>query len=154
MIRRAEKADIPALSRLLCEVHAIHAAARPDIFKPGVRKFTDGELEALIDGGEELIYVCERGGEVLAHAFCEVQELAESGNTLACRVMFIHDLCVSEKVRGAGIGRRMYSFAADEARKMGCVAVRLNVWAFNENAMEFYRSLGMKPLSVIMEEKL
>ena len=32
MIRLAVDADIPALDRLLCQVHLVHHEARPDLF--------------------------------------------------------------------------------------------------------------------------
>ena len=31
--------DIPALDKLLFEVHKVHSDARPDIFKEGAKKF-------------------------------------------------------------------------------------------------------------------
>ena len=40
------------------------------------------------------------------------------------------------------------------AREQGCHNVTLNVWALNENAMRFYRSLGMKEQKIGMEEIL
>lgn len=38
MIRRAVDADIPALDRLLFQVHQVHHEARPDLFKAGAKK--------------------------------------------------------------------------------------------------------------------
>ena len=37
-IRRAEVGDIPALDKLLYQVHKVHSDARPDIFRPGAKK--------------------------------------------------------------------------------------------------------------------
>ena len=42
-IRRAVDADIPALDKLLYQVHKVHSDVRPDIFKAGAKKYTDEE---------------------------------------------------------------------------------------------------------------
>ena len=38
-----------------------------------------------------------------------------------------------------------------EAEKCGCHIVELNVWAFNESAVEFYKSCGMTVQRMYME---
>ena len=48
MIRRAVDADIPALDRLLFQVHQVHHEARPDLFKAGAKKYTDAQLKAIL----------------------------------------------------------------------------------------------------------
>lgn len=52
LIRRAIAEDIPALDRLLYQVHAVHNAVRPDLFKSGAKKYT--ELILTMMSGEAL----------------------------------------------------------------------------------------------------
>ena len=40
-IRRATAADIPQIDELLRQVLEVHHAGRPDLFKGGVKKYTD-----------------------------------------------------------------------------------------------------------------
>ena len=47
-IRRAVDADIPALDKLLYQVHKVHSDVRPDIFKAGAKKYTDEELKDIL----------------------------------------------------------------------------------------------------------
>ena len=47
-IRKALPKDIPGLHRLLSQVLEIHHQGRPDLFKTGVRKYTDEELAHLL----------------------------------------------------------------------------------------------------------
>ena len=47
-IRRAVTADIPVIDKLLYQVCRIHSDARPDLFRPGAKKYTDQELEAIL----------------------------------------------------------------------------------------------------------
>ena len=48
IIRRAEKKDIPALGRLLFQVHKVHSDVRPDLFKAGEKKYTEEDLVEIL----------------------------------------------------------------------------------------------------------
>lgn len=48
-LRKAQKADIPALIRLLHQVNSIHAQGRPDLFRPDTTKYDEQELGAILD---------------------------------------------------------------------------------------------------------
>ena len=54
-IRRATAADIPQIDELLRQVLEVHHAGRPDLFKGGVKKYTDEESGQRSDP-------CVRGG--------------------------------------------------------------------------------------------
>ena len=47
-IRKAEEKGIPRIMELLGQVLEIHADIRPDIFIPGITKYTDTELAELL----------------------------------------------------------------------------------------------------------
>ena len=72
MIRRAEEKDIRRLDELLFQVQRIHAEGRPDIFKlgDGTKKYTDGELKAILADDTRPVVVFEQEGTVLGYAFC------------------------------------------------------------------------------------
>ena len=67
MIRRAVDADIPALDRLLFQVHQVHHEARPDLFKAGAKKYTDAQLRAILADDKTPVFVAERGGAVVGY---------------------------------------------------------------------------------------
>ena len=48
-IRAAQRKDIPQIKELLSQVLQIHAEIRPDIFVPGTTKYTDAELEEILN---------------------------------------------------------------------------------------------------------
>ena len=48
-IRRATKTDIPGLIRLLFQVDMVHHNGRPDIFKGPATKYSETELEEIIE---------------------------------------------------------------------------------------------------------
>jgi len=56
--------------------------------------------------------------------------------------LFLEDLFVRKSSRGHGVGKAILCEVARIARQESCVAIRLDVLDWNENAIEFYKSLG------------
>ena len=152
MIRMAEKGDIPRLIELLSEVLELHAKIRPDIFIPGTTKYTDEELEALLEDVSKPIYVAaDDEDNVLGYAFCQLQEQPASNNMIPFRSMYIDDLCVDSSCRGRHIGEKLFEYVKEEARRLGCYEVTLNVWSGNDGAELFYEKMGMRTMKRYME---
>ena len=150
-IRRAEAKDVPALADLLSQVLEVHHAGRPDIFKGGVRKYTDEELAVILKDESTPVFVADEEGLVLGYAFCVFMR-HENHNVLTdIKTLYIDDLCVDEKTRGTGVGRALYEYVLAFAKESGCYNVTLNVWACNTGAMRFYEKLGLVPQKTYME---
>ncbi|WP_353885354.1 hypothetical protein [uncultured Dubosiella sp.] len=75
-LRKAQKADIPALIRLLHQVNSIHAQGRPDLFRPDTTKYDEQELGAILDNPQTPVFVCCENDEVQGYAFCVHQRHA------------------------------------------------------------------------------
>ena len=155
MVRSAVERDIPAIMELLLQVNMVHHEGRPDLFKGPVTKYGEDELRAILADRENTpVFVCvDDGDRVLGHGFCVMQHaggrLMEEHDTL-----YIDDICVSEEIRGRGVGRELYEHILQYARDRGCYNVTLNVWSCNPGAMAFYEKLGMKPYRIGMETLL
>lgn len=150
-IRRASARDIPAVGKLLYQVHKVHSDARPDLFKAGARKYTDAELERIFADDSTPVFVAERDGAVLGYAFCIHQQHPGSSSLTDIKTLYIDDLCVDEALRGLHVGRALYDHVLDYARACGCYNVTLNVWAGNDSAHRFYEKVGMRPQKYGME---
>ena len=85
---------------------------------------------------------------MLGHVFC-----IERQNTKV-RTLYIDDLCVEETARGSHIGRCLYEYVLEYARKCRYYNVTLNVWADNTSAVRFYEKLGLKIQTIGMEQIL
>lgn len=57
MIRRATADDIPQIDELLRQVLEVHHAGRPDLFKGGVKEYTDEELKAILANDQTPVFV-------------------------------------------------------------------------------------------------
>ena len=153
MIRLAKEEDIPRLQELLGQILIVHHQVRPDIFKSEGSKFTDAELEAVINDLNRAIFVYEdENGCILGHLFMVIQDISENdGPQKARKSLFIDDLCVDKEARGQKIGEKLYQFALDYAKEQGCYNVTLHVWNDNACALRFYERLGMRPRYTEME---
>lgn len=151
-IRRAEARDIPSLGDLLLQVCRVHHQGRPDLFRPGGRKYDDLQLQTLLADGERPILVAEGGdGRVLGYAFCVYQRRQGEGSFNDMTTLYLDDLCVDEACRGRHVGSALYQAVLDLARATGCYNVTLNVWSCNEGAMRFYEKCGLKQQKIGME---
>ena len=126
---------------------------RPDIFKVG-RKYSDTELQALLqDDTRPILVAVDDTDAVLGYCFCEEKITGEHPVLCRHKSLYIDDLCVDESCRGQGIATKLYRHAVDYARFQGCKFVSLNVWSDND-ALQFYEKMGMRPRSMTMEAPL
>ena len=153
-VRHAEARDIPAILELLVQVDMVHHNGRPDLFRGPATKYSAGELKEILANEETPVFVCtDENSRILGHGFCILQH---SGGRLMVEhtTLYIDDICVDESARGQGVGRALYEYILDYARKEGCYNVTLNVWNCNPGAMAFYEKLGLVPYRVGMEKIL
>ena len=154
-IRRAEKKDMPGINRLLRQVLMVHHNGRPDLFKANAKKYTDEQLEELIEDDTKPVFVCvDEKNMVLGYAFCVWQQHINSEILTDIKTLYIDDLCVEETKRGQHIGKSLYEYVLDYARENKFYNVTLNVWSLNESAMKFYEACGLVPQKVGMEKIL
>ena len=151
-IRRAQEKDISRLIELLHQVLEIHANIRPDIFISGTTKYTKEELLNIIKDDNTPIFVAVNDNDVcIGYAFCQIKEQPFSNNMVPFKSIFIDDLCVDFATRGQHIGERLFEFVKNEAKRLGCYEVTLNVWSGNTQAEKFYEKMGMKTKERQME---
>jgi ribosomal protein S18 acetylase RimI-like enzyme len=103
--------------------------------------------EGLATSGHS-IFVLERDGERVGQLW--LAERTMDGRT----VMFVYDIEIDERHRGAGLGRWAMLLAEDEARARGIGRIELNVFGGNWVARRLYRSLGYVERSISMGKDL
>ena len=144
-IRKASTKDIPRIKELLQQVLEIHANIRPDIFIPGTAKYTEKELENILSDENRPIYVITSEEDTcIGYAFCILKNQPFSNNMVPFKSLFIDDLCVDQNTRGQHIGEKLIEHVKEEAKKIGCYEVTLNVWAGNTSAEKFYEKMGFQ----------
>lgn len=155
MIRRAQEGDIPAINLLLNQVLFVHHVGRPDLFKEKGMKYTNEELIKLLQVENDPVFVYEdEQGSILGHCFCQTIEHPERPHSYEYKTLYIDDLCIDENARGKNIGKAMYEYVKQYAKDHGYYNVTLHAWECNENAVGFYRHLGLNVQQYTMEEIL
>lgn len=151
-IRRAVEKDIKKVTDLLSQVLEIHAKIRPDVFVSGTTKYTNTELLQMFKDDKNPIYVAvDAKDKVVGYVFCELRQQPFSNNMIPFSSLFIDDLCVDTNIRGMHIGQRLFEYVKEEAVRLGCYEVTLNVWEGNDSAKAFYEKMGMTPKETQME---
>lgn len=151
-IRRAGEQDMEGINRLLNQVLQVHHKGRPDLFKGSGKKYTDEELKGILqDDSRPVFAAVDERETVLGYAFCMMQQHVDDNILTDIKTLYIDDLCVDERLRGQKIGRQLYQYVLDYARREEFYNVTLNVWSCNESAMHFYEACGLKPQKVGME---
>ena len=150
MIRRAENKDIQGLINLLYQVDAVHNGIRPDLFKGNTSKYTEQELEDLLNDDSKPIFVYD-DGKILGHAFCQISEVKNHRLLQDAKTLYIDDICVDENSRGRHIGKALYEYVYNYAKSIGCHNITLNVWEVNDSAYNFYKQMGMQIQKTGME---
>ena len=151
-IRLAEEKDIDSVIKLLTQVLNIHAKIRPDIFIGGTTKYTKEELMEIFNDANRPVYVAvDENDSVMGYAFCIKKKQPFSTIMVPFDSLFIDDLCVDQNIRGKHVGQKIFEHVKEEAKKMGCYEVTLNVWEGNDTARRFYEKMGMVPKETQME---
>jgi ribosomal protein S18 acetylase RimI-like enzyme len=152
LVRRAEIKDISGLLRLLVQVDMVHHTGRPDIFKGPATKYDEEELKSIISSSTTPVFVCvDEEDNVLGHAFCIHKQEVDNSVMTDIKTLYIDDICVDEKCRGKHVGKMLYDYVLEYAKKTGFYNITLNVWTCNPGAMKFYESLGFLPQKIGME---
>ena len=150
IIRRAGARDLEAVNALLRQVLRVHHDARPDLFRPKGKKYSDAELLGIFRNPETPVFVYEKDGAVLGYAFCAIQHIS-SGCLQDITSLYLDDLCVDEYCRGQHIGRTLFEHVREYALRQGCHNITLHAWNGNPAALSFYTSLGLTPQYTSLE---
>ena len=154
-IKRADSRHLSGLNSLLLQVLTVHHNGRPDLFKGNTRKYTDEQLiEMLKDDDKPIFVAVDENEKVLGYAFCKFIQHLNDNILTDIKTLYIDDLCVDENCRGQHVGKQVYDFVVDFAKKSGCYNVTLNVWTLNEGARKFYEKCGLVPQKIGMEKIL
>lgn len=154
-IRRATKADLPALGRLgALLMHVHHAFDSQRFMSPG----DDPEggyawfLGTQLREDDVVVFVAERDGEILGYVYAGIEP--QSWKELRDEAAFIHDIVVDERGRGAGVATTLMETAMDWFRARGTPRVVLWTAEPNVGAQQLFSKLGFRKTMIEMTREL
>lgn len=148
MIRLAVPADLDEIEQSYRE-HFLHERLHGayTVFREGVYPTRRHAEQALADG---VLYVYEEAGAILGSVILDrrqpqaYQAILWPSSAPEERVGVIHLLMVRPSAAGRGIGSALVGFGEEEARRLGCLALRLDTGAQNTPAAALYQKLGFQ----------
>jgi len=154
-IREAVASDYESLCVLFDEGDALHRENLPWVFqKPrGAVRERDYVLGLIAD--EAVGFFAAQVGDRLAGLICVmIRESSEIPIFVRRRYAVVDNVVVKREFQRTGIGRALMEKAHEWAVAEGAESIELNVWEFNQEAIEFYKTLGYETASRKMNKRL
>lgn len=154
-VRRAARADLPALGRLGALLMRTHYGFDRLRFLPPGDNPEEGYawfLGTQLDRDDCVVLVAERDGVVQGYVYAGLEEL--SWKELRDAAGFIHDVVVDEAGRRLGVASALIEAAADWLRARGAPRVMLWTAEQNEGAQQLFAKLGFRRTMVEMTREL
>jgi GNAT superfamily N-acetyltransferase len=144
-IRRATRADVPAIVRLLADDEL--GRQRESATDPLPESYFSA-FDAIDGDPRHELVVVERDGEVIGTLHLTfLPYLTYRGGTRAQ----IEAVRVDRRHRDLGVGQRLFTWAIGRAREQGCHLVQLTTNASRGDAHRFYERLGFVPSHIGMK---
>ncbi len=151
MVRFAEEKDLDEINELRKQVNDIHVEGRPDVFKAGFGTEIRDFVKIIMNGENSDIIVAERNGIICGMACVDYVNKPESPYSKARSFYHVQEIAVDEKYRRQGVAKELLEFMIEEAKKRKLGKIELEVWEFNDSAIEFYQAVGFRPTRRWME---
>ena len=153
-IRFANENDLYSVNELRKQVSSLHAAGKPEVFKPEFSQEVRDFLYQIWNDPEQEIVVAERDSQVCGYAVLHHIIRPENPAKWEQSFLDIDEFGVDEACRRQGIATEMISFIREFAAQKGYSRIELNMWEFNKEALVFYEAVGFVTCRRFMEMTL
>jgi ribosomal protein S18 acetylase RimI-like enzyme len=144
IIREASIADCPAIALLYAQVDALHAQGRPDVFQQPPEPRSLAFLQERLAEANAAMFVADLDGAVVGFAFVKLGRPPDDAMHRPRAFAYVEEVIVSSNHRRGGVGKALMRAVEGWARDRKVDQIELVVWEFNEEAREFYESLGYR----------
>ena len=151
MVRFAEEKDLPRVNELRKQVSELHVNGRPDIFKSGFCQELQERVYEMYRSEDSDVIVAERDGVICGMAGVEYLNKQESPYSRERKIYYVTEFGVDTAFQRQGVGRELMAFIGEDARAKGFTRIELDMWTFNEGALQFYEAVGFRTFRRFME---
>lgn len=138
----ADKQVLFELSRELEEFNLACSSRPKEHFKGNWRKYFTEEIEESLTKRESWVMLAESGGVAAGYVYARVCR--------DCYFFVIEELLVGKEYRGLGVGRELVRRMASLGKKLE-MPIRVEVFDWNQKAVEFYKKLGFGLDSLVLQ---
>jgi ribosomal protein S18 acetylase RimI-like enzyme len=154
-VRRATRADLPALGRLGAALMRLHYAFDPSRFMVPPEDAENGYgwfLGSQISSHDALVLVSEREGRIAGYLYAGIEP--RSWQALREEAGMIHDVMVDERDRRSGVASMLVAHALTWFEERGVSLVVLQTAEQNEPAQHLFTRLGFRRTMVEMSREI
>lgn len=155
-IREAQSSDFSGIEEILLDIATIHHRSAPYIFKkpkendPAIKK----DFLNIIKDKNNGYFVAIFNNEVVGLVSIFIKERRRAEHIVPGNFAYITELGVKKDFRKHGIGHALMDVALDWIKNQkNILEVALNVRSFNEEAINFYKSIGFEVVSYRMSKR-
>lgn len=145
-IRFAREDELDRVNELRKQVNDLHVEGKPDVFKAGFNDELYNHIYDIWNDPEQEIVVADADGIICG--FAVVHHIYKAENPFMFERDFID---VDERFRRQGIATEIITFIKDYTKEKGFKRIELNMWEFNQGALEFYEAVGFNTYRRYME---
>ena len=153
-VRFAKEDELSRVNELRKQVNDLHAAGKPEIFKPEFSQELRDRIRTIWDDPEQQIVVAERDGTVCGYAILHHVQRPETLYAWERAYLDIDEFGVDAACRRQGAATAMMAFIRQYAAAKGLHRLELNMWEFNQDALAFYEAAGFSTYRRFMELEL
>ena len=150
-VRFAKEEELDRVNELRRQVNDLHAAGRPDLFRPEFSRELRDFIRVIRDDPEKEILVAEQAGVICGYAVLHLVHRPESPSKLERNYLDVDEFGVDEAFRRQGVATAMIDRIRADARERGLHRIELNMWEFNRDALAFYEAVGFSTYRRYME---
>ena len=147
MIRKLTINDFEIVESVIAKLHKIHVDNRPDFYIENEHPISKNEYKALLNNQDKLSIAYIVDDKIAGVCLATIKDKIEKS-------IYIDDIFVLQEFRHQGIATKLYKQVESIANNIGAKRIDLTVWKFNNTAINFYKSLGMKTQRIVLEMRL
>lgn len=140
MIKELDESYYNELYALEQEIFSYHQKMRPDLFKE--IPFSKDIYYHLISHDHYFIYGYFVEEQLVGVIYVNRRE----------NIYYVDDIVVKDNYRNQGIGSELFRYIEKQALANNIVRIELDVWSFNEKAIQFYQKNGFTPKTIRYEK--
>ena len=142
LVRPACFQELARVNEIRAFVNDVHVAGRPDTFRPGFCRELEQILYKRFEAETWNILVALLEGEIAGFASVEYLDRPETPYNLARKIYHVEVFGVDPRFHRKGVATALVEYMKRDAAQRGYPRIELDMWEFNQGALQFYENVG------------
>ncbi|MBN2328876.1 MAG: GNAT family N-acetyltransferase [Candidatus Omnitrophica bacterium] len=140
-IRRADRSDFPAVTKLWLEMMEYHLSLDPrfELSFDSEQAYAE-YLDSIFDNYDYAVFVAQIHGEIVGYTIAMI--LSNPAVFSLSRYGFIAEMMVTKEHQRSGVGSHLWNFVRRWFHRRGVSVIQLNVSPNNERGCQFWKRVG------------